>query len=767
MRRISSWGSCQRARARRTSSFGSVGALAALFTGKKLVSGIESAFSTGETVLKGIGKVSQVLNIPGLSKLANIGGSTGLDAAAANLDSAAASLKAAAGSLDTSAEGLDTAATKEDVGGTPGGSSKVGSAVGAALMAAIGAYIIGHVADLFIGPPTKKDDQTYNQQVPGWLKKPADFVFGSKAPAVYRDVPSSLGPVTPVLKGSTYENLWHALFGGGPTPKPMANDNYALGFGPNAPKPMANDNYALGFGRRPQADGERQLRPGFGPNSAPSGPLPASGRMDTIGVGGHASVLAAPDLSALTAAKAKAESAAKGVTTAVETALHKPVKAIAPDLSAYVAAKGPARADGANMSAGFAQGIESGKGAAVAAAADVASAAAAAMGHALDSHSPSKVTEKIGADAAAGFVVGLQGGTAAINAAATAMGKNVAKAADITTLDSTVTKLLGYVPSGDSGMVKMLKADQGKLTALMNRRQVLETEITDAQQIAQQAISSANITGAGTYTPVLAASSGPLAASATISGMQSMAADQAQFAKVIGQLKKEGLNATSLNQFTQAGVSSLPQALGLEQGGKSAVNSVNKLEGKIRSSAAQLGAEGAGPMYQAGVQAAQGLAAGLIAEMGAVDASIKKLAGSMVATIKDSLKSKSPSLVFRDVGLSIPQGVAMGVDAGTPVAQAAVGRMGSRLGGGHPGVSYGHDGASAGGHGGRSGGVTIHNVTNVTVQGSVTTENDLLSKIQAAQLKKANSNWQGGWRLPGRAPDGSLRRERAVSGGQP
>jgi hypothetical protein len=32
----------------------------------------------------------------------------------------------------------------------------------------------------------------------------------------------------------------------------------------------------------------------------------------------------------------------------------------------------------------------------------------------------------------------------------------------------------------------------------------------------------------------------------------------------------------------------------------------------------------------------------------------------------------------------------------------------------------------------------------------VTTENDLLSKLQTLQLKKANSNWQGGWSLPNR-----------------
>lgn len=39
----------------------------------------------------------------------------------------------------------------------------------------------------------------------------------------------------------------------------------------------------------------------------------------------------------------------------------------------------------------------------------------------------------------------------------------------------------------------------------------------------------------------------------------------------------------------------------------------------------------------------------------------------------------------------------------------------------------------------------------VTIQGSVTTENDLLTKLQSLQLRKASNNWQGGWQHPGRA----------------
>ena len=241
-----------------------------------------------------------------------------------------------------------------------------------------------------------------------------------------------------------------------------------------------------------------------------------------------------------------------------------------------------------------------------------------------------------------GLVVGLEGGQAAVTAAAQALGKQTAKAADVTAIDNAIAKGITYAGK-DSALVKFLKGDQAKLLTLAAKRTALETEITDSTQIATQAISNANITSAGTYTPVLAASSGPLAASATITGLQQMAADQAQFASVIGQLGKGGLNATSLNQFVQAGASSLPQALGLEQGGKGAIGQVNKLESQIQSSAAKLGDAGGPAMYQAGVQAGQGLAQGIKSQLGTVTAAIQQLAQPITTAIKKALNSHSPS----------------------------------------------------------------------------------------------------------------------------
>jgi hypothetical protein len=457
-----------------------------------------------------------------------------------------------------------------------------------------------------------------------------------------------------------------------------------------------------------------------------------------------------PDISALTGAKGKAQADAKAIQQSIDQALKKPVKAAAPDLSSYTQAVPKARAAGVSVSSGFASGIEAGKGAAVAAASDVASAAAAAMAHAVQSRSPSKVTQKIGKDTAQGFVVGLEGGKGAVSTAAAALGKQAAKAADVQSIDATVKKLLADAPKGDSGLARMLKADQSKLTTLAGQRSRLEQEITNAEDIAKQAISNANITGATGYQPVLASASGPVSSFATISGMQSMAADQKQFASVIAQLKKQGLNATSLTQIAQAGPQSLPMALGLAQGGKGAISQVNQLESQIHASAAKLGSTAAGPMFQAGADAGKGLAAGIKSQLGGVESAMKQLAQSMVNAVKSALKSHSPSLVMADVGQSIPQGVALGIGQGTGTAVSAMNRMGTRLGSMapfRPPAGYGHP--AAGGSSGGGGTTIIH--VHMNIAGNVQAEADLARAMQGHFLTMANNNWQAGLVLPGRA----------------
>jgi hypothetical protein len=440
-----------------------------------------------------------------------------------------------------------------------------------------------------------------------------------------------------------------------------------------------------------------------GPAPAPAGPAVSQQFTNTLAQAmGKPVRLPPPDLSALDAAKGKAKTAGDGITTALAQAMHKPVKLPPPDLSAAQAAAGKAKADGASISAGLAAGIEAGKGAVVAAANDVASAAAVAMAHAVQSRSPSRVTKKIGASMVEGLIVGLQGGQPALQAAAAALGQTVAKAADITAIENTISKAESWV-SKDSAMVKWLKAEQGKLEALANKRARLEQEITDSTQIAQSAVTAASIMNAGAYTPAMAG--GPVSAYQTITGLGYMAGDTRSFAAQLTRLQKLGLNATSLSQLAQAGAAQgLPIAEGLTQGGAGAIAQINALEKTIIKGAGQIGDVGGPAMYQSGKDLGAAAATGLKSELGAVDAAAMALAQAVVNALENALHIKPPH-----GGGALPRG-------------------------GHGTVVHHH-----------------HQPVTVHVHGSLVHQQDLADHIQAVMLAKGSQNWQMGNTYPGRA----------------
>ena len=745
----------------------SFGGLAALFIGKKLFSGVETALGT-------LGKMGSFLKIPGLDKLANIGQSSGLTGAAADLAGAAADLSGAAAKLSGAGEeGL--------LGGGKGvpGAAKVGpmatagAVIGGAVVGAVATYVAGHLVSALIAKPTPEQVKKYKQQTPGWLQDFGNLVFGQSGASSLR---FGYGQAARTSVG----NWWADLFGGrggAPPQHTMGPIAPGMQFHQAGAIPQALHNVAHWFDNARHApmmplhtiantfDTARHGAASFGAGAAhiATGGFTAAGHAIESAFSGarsHVASVMSGIASAVSSAGSKAAAAAASGFHAVESAVSSAFSAAASAasagagriVSALAGLPGKLASIGSAAVAGLARGISAGIGAVVGAAERVAGAVGSAMSRVLHIFSPSKVTQKIGANAAQGLVLGLEGGKTTVDAAATALGKNVAKAADIQSIDSTVKKLLADVPKGDSGLTKMLQADQSKLTSLANQRAKLEAEITDAQDIAKQAISNANITGAADYQPVLAASSGPLAASATISGMQGMAADAKQFAQVVGQLQKQGLNATSLSQIVQAGPSALPQALGLAQGGKGAISQVNALEKQIQASAAKLGNTAAPAMYQAGVDAGKGLAAGLKSQLSSVEGEIKKLAQAMVNAIKGALKSHSPSLVMADVGVSIPQGVALGVDRGTGTALAAMNRMSGRLATAPFRIPQGYGHPAAGGGSGGSGGGSVTYVTNVnvTVNGSVQTERDLVNAVQQGLLRKGNNNWSAGVVFPGR-----------------
>jgi hypothetical protein len=147
-----------------------------------------------------------------------------------------------------------------------------------------------------------------------------------------------------------------------------------------------------------------------------------------------------------------------------------------------------------------------------------------------------------------------------------------------------------------------------------------------------------------------------------------------QFAGLIKQLVTSGLNPTAINQLVAAGVEGgLAYAQAIANGGPDAVAQFNDLQTQINEAANGLGTTAAQDMYGAGIQAAQGLINGLQSQRKHLEKWARNLAKSLVSAIKDELKIKSPSRVFKAIGEFTVKGLVQGLSDTRGVTKAMAG----------------------------------------------------------------------------------------------
>lgn len=152
-------------------------------------------------------------------------------------------------------------------------------------------------------------------------------------------------------------------------------------------------------------------------------------------------------------------------------------------------------------------------------------------------------------------------------------------------------------------------------------------------------------------------------ADAMIKGLTKRLEKLKLFADTIRQLAASGLNETTLSQLVNAGVEGgLAEAVALLQGGQGAIDQFNALQDQIDEVAGQLGDTAADEMYDAGIQAAQGLVDGLKSQAKELEKIAQKLARDLIKAIKKELGIKSPSVVFRDLGQLTAKGLTLGLE---------------------------------------------------------------------------------------------------------
>jgi hypothetical protein len=702
------------------------------------------AASAASTVATSIGKVGQALGIPGSQKLGGAGtaaaSDAGSDAASEGLGKLAGAASGAAGALG-------------ELSGAAGAAVKGETAVGAAgKEAAVGETAAGKAGTGEAAGETEAGAAGRREAVGeeeggaggggGGGGKGSTIAIATIAMMIAQPIIDGLqNKKNNKVLGDTNEHSWFNSYTGlghgieglfnnsvigkiraatdgkdGAAPAIPASESRLQGIGPVAepaprkpvPLPMPEGPSAgytadtLKVGAASLASIKVKVEPEIDSGSIAAEMASVKSKASQALTGSGASMtpikVPAPDLSALDLAKAKAASAAAGIMSAIRSGT------------------GGASSIGASMDTGLAAGIAGGAGAAIAAAHAVASEAAAAMSHALDAHSPSRVTKAIGSEefdkgfadgigddaqvkaaatglsksAVASLTAGLQGGASAI-AAAKALATGVATPFKDSTIADTITKMEDDVAkalkkhkidkSEDSAMVAYLKADAVKLQALAKQRSSLESQIQQAQSYASNITASANqgasivniastaeSTEAGNApTPVVAPQMNDL-----VSGMQSQIAQTKQFNSDVAKLKKEGLNKSQLDQIMQAGAATGdPIAQTILASGKSGIAELNKLAGQMNTAAHQLGVTAGNAMTEPASEIGGKLAQGLKNQLGTVDKSISSLASGMTSAINAALGSGAGAAAFT-AGQKIAGDLAAGVASGTGGLASAI-----------------------------------------------------------------------------------------------
>jgi tape measure domain-containing protein len=161
-----------------------------------------------------------------------------------------------------------------------------------------------------------------------------------------------------------------------------------------------------------------------------------------------------------------------------------------------------------------------------------------------------------------------------------------------------------------------------------------------------------------------------------ISNLEKQIVDTQKFTTLIQQLRQLGLNDEVYRDLLEQGPDAMPFMEELLAGGRTRIDQVNTLSNALDRSANDLGNKASKSLYQAGVDAAQGLVDGLTAKEKNLRDLMNRISDYMVNNIKTRLGIKSPSRVFAEIGEQTNQGLIDGLDR----TSSAVGKSAEGVG---------------------------------------------------------------------------------------
>ena len=156
-----------------------------------------------------------------------------------------------------------------------------------------------------------------------------------------------------------------------------------------------------------------------------------------------------------------------------------------------------------------------------------------------------------------------------------------------------------------------------------------------------------------------------ITADTTVADYTNAVASQAQqtaaFLSSLNALANMGLDDATYQKLLDQGLGAQPFIDQLIAAGPNAVEAINKATTDLTKASKDLGNTASTHLYQAGVDAAEGLLKGLKTQNAAIVKQMTDLANLIDNTIRKALKIKSPSRVMMEIGRYTSEGLAQGI----------------------------------------------------------------------------------------------------------
>jgi hypothetical protein len=150
-----------------------------------------------------------------------------------------------------------------------------------------------------------------------------------------------------------------------------------------------------------------------------------------------------------------------------------------------------------------------------------------------------------------------------------------------------------------------------------------------------------------------------------------------RYNETLQKLRALGLDDATYKKLLAKGLEGQEFAEQLLRAGKPAIDEINKLDAELLANAANLAQQAAANLYQAGVDAAQGLVDGLKAKQTQLADAMDNLADMMVRSLKRKLGIRSPAKAFAEIAKQSVQGLSRGFQDNAQMAADSATKVGT------------------------------------------------------------------------------------------